>query len=188
MGSGKSYVCRIAEEAGYPVYWADRRAKELMTVNPTLRAHISDAFGPESYLPDGTLNRGHLAATVFPNPQQLQRLNNLVHPAVATDYFVWCSQLERAGVLAVFKETAILFEAKLEHQTDEVWLVYAPKELRIGRILSRDGISRQQALERMERQWTDHTKMQLAHRLIFNDDRHDVEPQVMHFLSCITRS
>jgi dephospho-CoA kinase len=85
IGSGKSTVCRIFENLGLPVYYADDRGKILLTADNQLKTEVIDFFGKESYLSSGELNRTYLADRVFKLDSELQKLNSLVHPAVARD-------------------------------------------------------------------------------------------------------
>ena len=89
IGSGKTTVCKIFETLGIPVYYADDRAKALMTNDLRLVATLKNAFGNETYLPDGALNRSYLAAAVFGDTEKLAQLNAIVHPAVIADGIAW---------------------------------------------------------------------------------------------------
>ena len=84
IGSGKTTACRIFEELGVPVYYADARAKYLMTNDPILRKKIILEFGDKAF-ENGNLNRAYLAQVVFNNEDRLAVLNGLVHPAVSED-------------------------------------------------------------------------------------------------------
>ena len=87
IGSGKSTVAAVlAERQGVRVVSADEEAKRLMVENEELRAALIKRFGRETYLPDGTLNRTGLAARVFDNPEEVEALNAIVHPAVRTEF------------------------------------------------------------------------------------------------------
>jgi len=179
IGSGKSFVAKSLVQRGYPVYMADERAKALLLEDDQLRGLIAKAFGAEAYTQPGQLNRAYLAERVFGDKVQLQRLNNLVHPVVQRDFLAWAENHRMANQhTLIFKEAAILFEANTAHQTDAIWLVYAPKSLRIQRIVARDGVSAEQVLARMERQWPDQRKLQLSDFLLVNDDEQPIEPQV----------
>ena len=77
MGSGKTTVCKIFEVLGIPVYYADDKAKELMTNNEALRQKIIKLFGTDAYLKDQTLNRKYIADIVFNDPSKLEKLKML---------------------------------------------------------------------------------------------------------------
>ena len=175
IGSGKSTVCDIFAHLGVPVYAADREAQRLMREDPALIASIKKAFGTDSY--NGTEpNRPFLANAVFGNPEKLALLNSLVHPAVFRDFERWCV-LQHAPY--VIKEAAIMFESGSYKQVHEVVAVTAPLELRIQRVMERDGSSRENILKRMQAQMPQEEVVKRAHAVINNDGTHSLIDQVM---------
>jgi dephospho-CoA kinase len=82
IGSGKTTVCRMLEEFGAVVFYADREARKIMTENPAVKKSVQDAFGPESYTPDNEINRTVLADKVFLDKEKVRILNSIVHPHV----------------------------------------------------------------------------------------------------------
>lgn len=176
IGSGKSLVCRIFTTFGIPVYDADSRAKSVMTTDGILITQIKKEFGVLSYHEDGTINREHLAQ-VFKSPEKLKILNALVHPRVGVDYKEWVSQQQTDYVI---KEAALLFEAKSYLGLDKTIMVYAPKELKVKRVLQRDAHrTSQQVEEIIGNQMPDEEKMKLADFVITNDETQLVIPQVL---------
>lgn len=178
IGSGKTTVCEIFEHLGVPVYYADTRAKELMANDGKLKAKIIQAFGEKAYV-DGNLDRQYLAKIVFDSKQKLSVLNGLVHPAVADDFDEWLEAHKSAPY--VLKEAAILFESGAYQNVDVSVLVIAPEELRIKRVMQRDGTSREQVLQRIKNQWNQERKEKLADYIITNDGQQLVIPQVLEF-------
>src|SRR6202012_209984 len=118
----------------------------IMVTDDLLIEQIKQAFGDESYFADGTLNRKHIAAIVFNDQQQLAKLNSLTHPAVFRAFDNWVAKID--GVPYVLKEAALLFESDSYKMCDKTIMVTAPLELRLKRILLRDGISRAEAESR----------------------------------------
>ena len=90
IGSGKSTIAEVFKILNIPVYNSDDRAKALMNENPLLIKEISNIFGSHIYQ-NGALNRAELGAIVFKNPELLQQLNAVVHPAVGADFNSWCA-------------------------------------------------------------------------------------------------
>lgn len=176
IGSGKTTVCRIFEQLGVPVYYADDRAKMLMNTSATLREGIIAEFGPEAYTEKG-LNRAYLAGLVFGTPERLAKLNALVHPAVADDFDEWVEQ--HAKEPYVMKEAAILFESGAYQGVDITVLVIAPEDIRIERVVGRDGVMPNDVRKRMANQWTQEHKAKLADHIINNDGFHLLIPQVL---------
>ena len=177
IGAGKTTVCRQFEQLGIPVYYADVRAKELMYTNQALSANIRREFGEESYLPDGKLNREHLARVAFGDPSALELLNSLVHPAVAEDALRW--HRAQTDVPYTLHEAAILLEIGGAAAYDAMVVVSCPLEIRRNRVMARDGIDAEAFSQRTARQWTDERKEAAADYLIVNDGRHLLLPQVL---------
>ena len=139
IGSGKTTVCKIFESLGIPVYYADDRAKVLMTENKKLVDEIKKLIGDKSYFEDGSLNRQYIASVVFKNKNKLEQLNSLVHPAVAKDGILW--QQSQSVVPYTLKEAALLIESGSFQALDYLITVWAPKETRIQRVIKRDNIN-----------------------------------------------
>lgn len=175
IGSGKSTVCRLFAQRGVAVYDSDSEAKRLMTESVELRRRIAELFGAEAYAADGGLNRSWLAARVFTDPQALADLNAMVHPAVMADFAAWA---ERQSGDYVVLESAILFEAGLEHSVDRTVAVLAPLELRLERTCRRDGCDREAVRRRMAAQMDDDTLCARADYTVVNIREEDLEPTV----------
>jgi len=176
IGSGKTTVCRIFKELDVPIYFADERAKKLMTENASLQASIIQEFGAAIYT-DNRLNRALLAKKVFAYPEKLAALNALVHPVVAADFGCWLAQHSHANY--VLKEAAILFESGANKLVDCTILVTAPEGLRIQRVVARDGVSANDVKLRMANQWTEKRKSELANHIVNNDGTQFLIPQVL---------
>ncbi|MDH5608356.1 MAG: dephospho-CoA kinase [Cyclobacteriaceae bacterium] len=175
IGSGKSIICRILRVLGYPVYEADQQAKYLMNQDEELKQNIRQLFGSESYGEAG-LNRVYLAKKIFHSPEMVEKLNAIVHPAVARDFGQW---VENCQSPVLFKEAALLFESGSHTQLDKIILVVSPLDLRIGRILSRDPHrSHDDVMAIIHNQWDDAKKIALSDFVIHNDEKMMLLPQV----------
>lgn len=177
IGSGKSLVCRIFEVLGIPVYYADDRAKWLMNNDPALKTSIRGLFGDQAYGANDELDRKYIASVAFTDPDILARLNALVHPAVLQDGIAW--QQAQTGVPYTIKEAALLFESGSYRYLDRIVLVFAPQELRLRRVMERDGVDRESVLSRMQRQMPEEEKLKLAHYVIYNDGSRSLIRQVL---------
>jgi dephospho-CoA kinase len=178
IGAGKSLVCKIFSALDVPVYDADARAKALMIEDEALKASICDAFGAQSYLEDGTLNREFLAQQVFGDEPNRQKINALVHPAVGRDFKRWVQSHAHAPY--VLKEAALMFESGSHLGLEKVVLVTAPLELRLARVLQRDTHrSREQILAIINSQMPEKKMRQLAQEIIVNDENQLLIPQVL---------
>ena len=175
IGSGKTTVARIFEVLGVPVYYADDAARRIMNEDEDLKQQIIRIFGGESYT-NGSLNRPYLASIVFQDKKKLAILNSLVHPATIRNSVQWMKQ--QTAPYAI-REAALIFESGVQGQLDYVVGVSAPLELRLDRSMKRDNLTREQVLERMDRQINESIKMKLCDFVIVNDCRKAVIPQVL---------
>jgi len=175
IGSGKTTVAKVFEVLGIPVYYADDRAKQLMNEDAELKEQIKKHFGEAVYT-GGELNRKILADMVFADPEKLQLLNSLVHPATLKDAEAW---MQTHNTPYCIKETALIFESGAHQHLDYVIGVTAPAPLRILRTMHRDGLSREEVVARMDKQLDDVIKMKLCDFVINNDEQEMLLPQVL---------
>lgn len=152
IGSGKSTVCRMLEELGAEVFYADAEARSLMEADPVVRAEITAAFGAESYDAAGKLNRPYLSAVVFGDPAQIARINAIVHPRVYERFEARKQDALTRGVQLLVHEAALIFEAGGERHLDAVAVVEASRQERIARVVVRDRVSPDQVVARMAHQ------------------------------------
>lgn len=186
IGSGKTTVCKVFEELGIPVYYADDRAKRLLEHDPHVVEQVQQLFGREIYDSRGKVDRKTIAARVFNDKELLTKLNAIVHPAVQEDYHRWVLA-HRQKAPYVLKEAALLVEAGTYKQLDALICVTAPKELRIERIIQRDQATRDAVLARMQNQLPQPDKVKLSDYVIKNDGRHPLLPQVLNLHQLLKR-
>lgn len=177
IGSGKTLVSKIFACLGIPVYDADSHAKELMTTDGILVSQIKKEFGDLSYLSDGTLNRKYLSEVVFNKQERLDVLNKLVHPRVGENYTQWVKRHNNKAYL--LKEAALLFETGSYQALDKIIVVHAPEEVRIKRVIHRDGRAEQQVREIIRKQMSEEEKLKRADFIIYNDESSLIIPQVL---------
>lgn len=176
IGSGKTTVCRMFESLQIPVYYADDRAKWLMENDNELKAAIENLLGPMAYDANGHLQRALIAEKVFAEPELLNKLNALVHPAVFQDGEKWFA--EHIDEPYALKEAALIYESGGNHLLDGVIVVTAPEPLRIARVVARDGVEEEAVKARIARQMPEEEKVKLADYIIINDGQQDLLPQV----------
>jgi dephospho-CoA kinase len=156
FGTGKSTVCKIIEDFGYPVIYSDSLAKELMVKNEEVKKRIIDNFGEEAYLEDGSLNRKWLAEKVFANSpeseQILARLNAIVHPFVLDETEKIITRLIEEGNRMIFFESALIFEANIQDLFDYIILVDSKKEKIYERMEKLGKFSKEDVDLRLQRQ------------------------------------
>ena len=179
IGSGKSTVCRIFHEAlGIPIFYADIWAKKLLNFDPQLREGIIRIFGPEAYIHEAEYNRAFVAKIAFSDPAKLAALNALVHPAVEAESLDWHNHQAELGFPYTLKEAALIVESGGHQHLDFLIVVTAPEELRIQRVMQRDGVTEEQVRARMRGQLTELEKLKLADFVVVNDGSELLLPQV----------
>ena len=179
IGSGKSTVAGLFRTLGIPVYESDQRAKVLMQTSAKLRAEIIALFGIEAYDADNTLNRAWIASKAFTNPALLQQLNDIVHPAVFIDLNEWMNQESQQHAPYLIQESALLFEEQLEKRFTAIILVVASEEIRIARVMSRDCVTKEDVVKRINNQLPDIKKIPASDYIIYNDGDRSLIDQVM---------
>ena len=165
IGSGKSTVCKYIEQRGYPVYYSDTRAKELMEHDHHIREQLIALFGPTIYTDSEELNRPELARHIFNNPDLKKSLESIVHPRVHEDFVQW-SNAQTSNLL--FKESPLALEIG-DQSCQTIVVVHAEAELRISRVLIRNSDwTREDVEARMRNQISDEQRLQLAHQVLDN--------------------
>lgn len=176
IGTGKSFVSKIFQTMGIPFYDADKEAKKIMATNVDIKNALIEAFGQQTYFDDGTLNRKWLSSQVFDNEKNLQLLNAIVHPIVIKAAEDWGNA---QVTIYCLKEAALLFESGSYKSLDATILVTAPLELRIERVMQRDGVTRDAVLDRIKNQMPEEEKMKMADYIIVNDEVTALLPQIL---------
>ncbi|MCX8533788.1 dephospho-CoA kinase [Chryseobacterium luquanense] len=170
IGSGKTTVAKFIEDCGFPVYYSDDRAKEIVNDNDDLKLKITELLGNEAYDQNGLYNRKFVSEKVFNDKELLQKLNEIIHPAVRIDFEDWVKKQKK---YLVFKETALLFELKLHLQCYRSILVTAEDNIRIKRVMDRDRKTYREVQSVMEKQLPEKDKIKLADCVIYNNTNLD---------------
>lgn len=178
IGSGKSSLSNHFIQSGVPYYDSDRRAKELMLSDADVKVALRGLFGERAFEVDldgvERLDRAYIAKEIFADGAKREALNAIVHPAVVRDFERWASDHEQRGEHAyVIFESAILFDAGLEANFDKSVVVMAPEEVRLTRVVNRDGCTVEQARGRMAAQMSEdemHKRADYSVVNIFEDD------------------
>ena len=164
IGSGKTTIANYFRAAGIPVYIADDEARKIME-SPEIIAEIKNVFGNTIFEND-ILIRSKLAEIVFDNPEKLQKLNAIIHPAVKKHFSQWILNYKSAPF--VIYEAAILFESGSYKNCDFIITVTAPVESRIERVVLRDKTTRENVLKRIAMQWNDEQRFSKSDFVIEN--------------------
>lgn len=166
IGSGKSEFTKIAENSGFQVLRADDISKEILTNNPDVKKQVIKKFGKESFL-NNTPNKKYLAEIVFNNPAKLRELERILHPLVIKEIEKQKKEIFRKHNI-LFVESALIYEADLEHLFDFVVLITAEREVRLKRKLSQ-GMSEEDFVKREMNQIPDEEKRKRADFIFQNN-------------------
>ena len=185
IGSGKTTVAKFIEEKGFPVYNSDFWAKELVNVDEDLKLKIKELLGEKSYDENGVYNRKYVSEVVFNDNEILLKLNSLIHPAVKIHFENWVSE---QSTEFVFKETALLFELKLNESCYKSVLVTADDNVRIKRVMNRDNKTYREIEAVMQKQMPEKEKLKLADFVVYNNTnlenlRLETEKMIQELLS-----
>lgn len=186
IGSGKSMASRIVEALGYPVYDCDSQAKWLMDNSDAIKHDIAAQIDA-ACVKDGAIDRRTLGGIVFEDAEKLAILNSIVHGAVRDHLASWIQGHASTDGGLCFVETAILYQSGLDAMVDEVWMVDAPDELRVRRVMQRNGLSRSEVESRIATQdsyipTTPHSRI----RLIINDGDTPLLPRIEQLITSAT--
>ena len=177
IGSGKSYVCQRLKAHSIDVYDCDAAAKRLIRTSTTIRQQLTALIGPEVYIGD-QLDKAVVAHFLLESEANAKAIDQIVHPAVFRDF-------EESGM--EWMESAILYESGINQLVDRVIVVTAPEEVRIQRVMQRDGISREKTLQWIQRQWPQEEVRQRADYEIINDGKADIDEQIARLLPILQK-
>ncbi len=166
IGTGKSTVGRMLAELGARVIDADQVAHEAMRPGGPAFQAVLDAFGPGILGADGSIDRVRLGGIVFRDAAALKRLEALVHPAVIAEVE---ARIARAEEPVVVVEAIKLIEAGMHRRYDALWVVTAPRELQIARLMRERGLTEEEAALRVDAQPPQEEKAARADVVIVND-------------------
>ena len=179
IGSGKTFICHILENLGYPVFYSDQEAKKLMNENLDLIIKIKELLGYGAYL-NGIINKSFIARKIFETPTLRNELNAIVHPEVYLAFEKWSKSQDSK---LVFNESALLFETESYKRFDKTILITADICLKIERIKKRDLLDEIEIKHRMNSQLSDEIKLKLADFVIENNEDKLLLPQLIQFIN-----
>ena len=187
IGSGKSYVCRIFSSMGIPVYDSDTKTKQLYEKDASLLAELAKLAGAHILNPDKSLNKKALAAAIFSSKELMQEVKDLVYPVLMEDFNCWKNTFEsknvsEKGIISVpfaIMESAVILESPVVLKAmDKVLTVSAPDNVRIERVLKRNGGTRIDVIKRINSQMNDLARKGLSDFVIVSGRDTAILPQV----------
>jgi len=178
IASGKSTVSALLRELGAPVLDADQLAREVVEPGTPALEEISRRF-PFAVTADGRLDRKALGEWVFSRPEERAALNAIIHPRIQEAFAQRIQALAERGEPLVIYDAALLYENGLDRVMDEVIVVAVPRPVQLERLMTRDGLTREQAEARLASQLPLEEKVSRATRVVDNSgDRASTRAQV----------
>ena len=187
IASGKSNVCNVIKELGYPVIDCDKITKELSEINKPIYNAILNNFGNDFLLEDDNLDKKKISKLVFSDPSKKMILDSITHPIIKDEVLRQLSLYE-SGL--VFVEIPLLYEAKFDSICDKVICVFLSKKKQVERLIEREGIDEDYALKKIHSQMDLYMKKSLADYVIdskgsFEETKLQVENIINKLKECI---
>jgi dephospho-CoA kinase len=184
IGSGKSIVAKAIKVLGYPVFYSDEVAKDILANDAETITAMKALLGDGVYS-NGKVNRDFIADKIFNDQTLKEKVNQIIHPKVRNRFNDLLNNSEND---IVFNEAAILFETGAYKNFDFTICVVSDLETRIERVKKRDGISEEAIRARINNQWSDEKKLALADFVIYNNNNDLLIPQILTTLGDISNS
>lgn len=169
IASGKSTVSKMIADLGFTVVDADLAARKVVEPGEAAYRPLEKAFGKDIFKEDATLNREKLGAIIFHDEDKRLLLNSIMHPAIRN---YMDEQKEAAfanGAEVVFMDIPLLFESKLTKTVDQSLLVFVDDDVQLHRLMERNGLSKVEAIARIQSQMPLFEKKALADAVINNN-------------------
>lgn len=189
-GSGKGYVCKQFSTYGYKWIDTDRVYRDLATPKSKCVKELKEYFGNSILNPDGSLNRKELSKSVFEgenSKERLNKLNKITHFHIQKETERIICESEENGYKGVLIDAPVLFESGFDKMCDITICVTAPTDLKLQRIINRDGIPYEKALARINNQLHDDELRAKCDFEIVNSENENVEQQILTIISKIEK-
>jgi phosphopantetheine adenylyltransferase/dephospho-CoA kinase len=169
IASGKSTVSKILAERGAVLIDADLLGHQTYEPGTATFAQVVAEFGDEIVAEDGTINRQVLGGLVFGHPDGMGRLTGIVWPGIRALATAELARLDEAGTAVAVLEAAVMIEAGWQDMVDEVWVVTAPPDAARERLMERNGLSAEDADNRINSQISNDERIEHADLVISTD-------------------
>lgn len=178
-GAGKSTVAALLSKKGFFVVDGDVVARRATEKGSPVLKSLAEFFGEDILLPDETLDRKKLASRAFASKEATEKLCELTHPEIHRLFLEEIKKGEKDGFERCLIDAAALLESPSKKLCEKIIVVHCPQEIRLERILKRDGISKQQALQRIHAQKDDGFYLSQADIIINNYPPYDIEKEIL---------
>lgn len=179
IATGKSTVANMLREYGLPIVDADVIARQVVAPGTTTLAQIVEAFGPETLLEDGTMNRAYIGQQIFHEPDKRALLNGIIHPAIRAEMLAQRDAYVEAGQHVVM-DIPLLFESKLMHYVENILVVAVSEDTQLARLMARNDLSEADARARIASQMPICEKIDGADAVLHNDGSLDETKAQLH--------
>lgn len=169
IGCGKSEAAAYLKSLGAAHVDADAISRALTAEGGEALGEIRRLFGDAAFHPDGTLDRTVMGRLVFSNEAARRALEGILHPLVQRDMLLAMDAAAKAGARVVILDVPLLFETGMDALCDETWALYLDRDMQITRVVSRDGISREDAEKRIDSQMPSDQRVARATHAIDTD-------------------
>ncbi|MBQ8503102.1 MAG: dephospho-CoA kinase [Clostridia bacterium] len=178
-GAGKSTVAEYLRTKGCFIIDGDKIARDILLPGKPAVKELSDFFGEDIILPDGNIDRRLVAQRAFSTPENTKMLNSVTHPHITKQFKADIIKAEKEGCRAAVIDAAALLESDCKNLCQKIVVVTAPEEIRLQRILKRDGISVEAAMTRIKAQRDDEYYFSRAHIIIRNYEPFDLRSELI---------
>ena len=170
MGSGKSVVSTFLKDWGAYIFDADTIAKNILNTNKIAQNEIIAEFGTDVIDINGNINKKKLGRVAFLNDNNQLKLNTIIHPYVFEEIDLCFQSVLQKGAHKIFVvDAALIYESGADAHMDYVLVVTSHLKLRTERVMNRGGISREDFLKRIDLQWSEKDKVEMADYVIHNN-------------------
>lgn len=177
-GSGKTTVARYLSEKGFYIVDGDVLARRVTEKGSAVLKELAACFGEDIIAGDGTLKRQELARRAFADEEARQKLNRITHTAIHKLFLAETEKAKKEGFLYCLFDAAALLESPSKEMCEKIIVVHAPYDVRLERILKRDGIAEEDARRRMDAQKSDEYYLSKADIIINNFPPYDTEIEI----------
>ncbi len=184
-GAGKGTVAKILCQHGGFHIDADLVARDVINNSEKVKAQLCREFGDEVVGSDGVLNRPALSKKAFASTQATEKLNAITHPAVTEKVKQIIDEKSNLGYSCIVVDAIALFESGEDAFCDFTVTVTAPQDIRLQRIIARDGITMERALERINAQKGESFFTERADFVVKNYPPHSLEKELAPIISIV---
>jgi dephospho-CoA kinase len=182
IASGKSTVSGMLQDLGAVIIDADKIAREVVEPNQPTWLKIKQRFGEDIFHEDGQMDRKKLGAIIFKDGQARTDLNAIIHPAIRERMMQQREKAEREGTELIVMDIPLLFESELEYMVEKILVVYVPEEIQKDRLMLRDQIDEELALQKMSSQLSIELKKEKGHAFINNSGSFDETREQLNYI------